>query len=165
MAITRADRTATSAFVGKTRRRTDTIMNRWDETWHRLREWTSGQAPSERLAVQVLQHEGFTGLDPSHPLGGKDGGKDASCVKDGRRCAMAVYFPRGEQPFSAIQKKFRSDLDAARTSDAEGFAFVTNQELRLAERRLLYEAWPEHVELFHLETLTAILDDPSMAAV
>jgi hypothetical protein len=28
-------------------------MIRVDETWHRLREWTAGQAPSERLAAQL----------------------------------------------------------------------------------------------------------------
>jgi hypothetical protein len=26
----------------------------WDETWHRLREWTAGQGPSERLAALLL---------------------------------------------------------------------------------------------------------------
>jgi hypothetical protein len=36
-------------------------MLRTDETWHRLREWTNGQAPSERLASQILAHEGFVG--------------------------------------------------------------------------------------------------------
>ncbi len=51
-----------------------------DETWHRLREWTKGQTPSERLAAQILIHEGLIDLDPSHPLGGKDGGKDASTL-------------------------------------------------------------------------------------
>jgi hypothetical protein len=58
---------------------------RWDETWHRLRDWTNGQGPSERLAAQILLNEGFTAFDPSHPLGGKDGGKDAICMKDGMR--------------------------------------------------------------------------------
>jgi hypothetical protein len=49
---------------------------RYDETWHRLREWTKGPSVSERLAAQILLHEGFVDLDPSHPLGGRDGGKD-----------------------------------------------------------------------------------------
>jgi hypothetical protein len=30
-----------------------TVDVRWDETWHRLLEWTSGQGPAERLAAQV----------------------------------------------------------------------------------------------------------------
>ena len=37
---------------------------RQDETWHRLREWTYRQTPSERLAAHVLLAEGYTGLDP-----------------------------------------------------------------------------------------------------
>lgn len=43
--------------------------SRWDETWHRLREWTDGPTRAERLAAQVLIREGFKSIDPSHPLG------------------------------------------------------------------------------------------------
>ena len=42
------------------------MSTRWDETWHRLREWTNGQGLSERLAAQILLAEGFTNVDPSH---------------------------------------------------------------------------------------------------
>ena len=49
---------------------------RQDETWHRLREWTSGQTPSERLAAQLLVASDYKDVDPSHPLGGPDGGRD-----------------------------------------------------------------------------------------
>ena len=49
------------------------MRNRYDETWHRLRESTKGQPPSERLAAQILINEGFTDVDQSHPLGGRDG--------------------------------------------------------------------------------------------
>ena len=45
--------------------------HRIDETWHRLRDWTLGQSPSERLAAQVLIFEGYKSVNPSHPLGGK----------------------------------------------------------------------------------------------
>lgn len=85
---------------------------RWDETWHRLREWTNGQAPSERLAAQILLHEGYKSLDPSHPLGGKDGGKDAICQKGNQKWLMAVYFPRGQQDFNEIKKKLFMILKA-----------------------------------------------------
>jgi hypothetical protein len=139
---------------------------RWDETWHRLREWTNGQAPSERLAAQVLLSDGFAALDPSHPLGGKDGGIDAVCTRGGKRWVMAVYFPRGQQPFAAIKKKFLSDLRGARSNRAEGFAFITNQELALARRaELVRAASPLDVELYHLERITTILDSPPLAAV
>jgi hypothetical protein len=139
---------------------------RWDETWHRLREWTNGQGPSERLAAQLLSAEGFEGIDPSHPLGGRDGRQDAVCTKDSKRWTMAVYFPRGEEGFGEIEKKFSHDSKGARSNGADGIAFVTNQELRLSERsRLIQSALPLLVELFHLERLTAILDRPGMMAV
>lgn len=138
---------------------------RRDETWHRLLEWTNEQAPSERLAAQVLLNEGFTGLDPSHPLGGRDGGLDAVCWKAGQRWVMGVYFPRGQQKLRDIEEKFCADLQGAHKNSAEGFAFVTNQELTLGERELLHSHWPDRVELYHLERITTILDSPSMAGV
>lgn len=142
------------------------MTNRWDETWHRLREWTNGQAPSERLAAQALIDGGFDGIDPSHPLGGRDGGKDALCSKQGKRWIMAVFFPRGQKDFAEIRTKFEGDLSGAMKNNALGIAFVTNQEIRLAEReelRLL--AGAIELDLFHLERVTAILDKPSMAGI
>ncbi|WP_067470359.1 hypothetical protein [Nocardia amamiensis] len=88
-------------------------MTRTDETRHRLLEWTQGQAPSERLAAQVLAHEGFEDIDPSHPLGGQDGGRDGVCTRDGQRWIFAVYFPRGQQSLTNIKKKLCDDPVAA----------------------------------------------------
>lgn len=139
---------------------------RWDETWHRLREWTNGQTPSERLAAQILLHEGYESLDPSHPLGGKDGGKDAVCQKGNQKWLMAVYFPRGQQDFNEIEKKFLHDLKGVKTNTADALAFVTNQELRLAERQTLHKlAGKISIELFHLERISAILDKPEMMSI
>ncbi len=141
-------------------------ISRWDETWHRLLQWTNGQAQSERLAHQILLHQGFENLDPSHPLGGRDGGRDAVAQKDGKRWVVGIYFPRGQRSFAEIERKFRDDLRDARRSEPFGFAFVTNQELRLAERDNLTEiALPQTAGLYHLERLTTILDSPSMVAV
>jgi hypothetical protein len=142
------------------------VRNRYDETWHRLREWTKGQAPSERIAAQILMRDGFSDLDPSHPLGGRDGGKDAFATKGGVRFAMAVYFPRGAQTFKTIRTKFENDLAAASSTRAAGFAFVTNQELTLGEREELRAlAGSVVVDLYHLERITTILDAPDMASV
>lgn len=139
---------------------------RIDETWHRLREWTYGQPPSERLSAQILNEEGYADIDPSHPLGGKDSGRDGECTREGRRWTWAVYFPRGQQDFSAIKKKLGEDIDVARKHDPSGIAFVTNQELRLAERRELREIGGDiNVELYHLERLASILDRPKMAPI
>jgi hypothetical protein len=120
---------------------------------------------SERLAAQILLHDGFEQLDPSHPLGGPDGGRDAICVRNGTPHWVAVYFPRGEARFADVERKFESDLDSARQGGATDFVFVTNQELRLAERQRLLEKWPDHIVLYHLERVTAILDDPGMYGV
>jgi hypothetical protein len=142
------------------------VSRRWDETWHRLREWTSGQGPAERLAVQILLAEGFEDVDPSHPLGGRDGGKDVVCVRAGIRHIGGFYFPRGQQPFADIESKFTSDLKAAQErNDAQAFVFVTNQELRLAERESLEAVWPDHVSLYHLERVTSLLDQPALASI
>jgi hypothetical protein len=61
---------------------------------------------------------------------------------------------------------FRADdLEGAKTCGVSGIAFVTNQELRLAEREnLLHAAVPLRTNIFHLERITGILDRPEMAA-
>ncbi|QVI24120.1 hypothetical protein KHQ06_15885 [Nocardia tengchongensis] len=141
-------------------------MTRWDETWHRLLEWTHGHSQAERLAIQLLYHEGFQNIDPSHPLGGKDNGRDGTCTKEGEPWCYAVYFPRGQQTFTTIKRKFVEDLKAAAKHDAGGFAFITNQELMLAERSQLKTLCGDaRFELCHLERATAILDRPFMAGV
>lgn len=138
---------------------------RTDETWHRLREWSYGQTPSERLAALMLDEEGFTDIDPSHPLGGKDGGRDGECTRDSSKWTWAVYFPRGQQDFTTIEKKLKDDIAAARKHKPVGIAFVTNQELRLAERRDLRELGGDlDIDIYHLERLATILDRPRMAA-
>lgn len=137
-----------------------------DETWHRLREWTYGQAQSERLSHQIVAAEGYRRIDPSHPLGGRDGKRDAIAYRNEQKFIVACYFPRGQQEFRDIQDKFRSDCEGVKINGAVGIAFVTNQELRLSERTNLASACPEvEVDFFHLERVTSILDRPDMEAV
>jgi hypothetical protein len=46
----------------------------------------------------------------------------------------------------------------------KGLAFVTNQELTLGEREELSALPPEiQVEIYHMERIAALLDQPSMA--
>jgi hypothetical protein len=140
--------------------------DRCDETWHRLREWTNGQAPSERLAAQILISEGFKDLDPSHPLGGPDGGRDATCTYDNKPWVMAVYFPRGKKKISEIKKKLNDDVLSASKHNPVGIAFVTNQELTQVQRQKLKNNNTScRLEIFHLDRLTTILDSPQMAGV
>jgi hypothetical protein len=131
------------------------------ETYHRLREWDKGSTAAERLAVQLLYAFGFRSIDPSHPLGGPDGLKDAICTRGGIRWAAAAYFPRGQQSFGGIKKKFLADLKGAEVNNAKGFVFVTNQELSLDEREELKAyAGAFEVEILHLEKIGSMLNTP-----
>src|SRR5215831_9131187 len=132
------------------------------ETWHRLRDWDEGSGKAERLAAQILIAEGFTSVDPSHPLGGRDGLKDIVCERDGRRWRAAAWFPRGERKFSQIQKKFKHDLGYPNDDD---FVFVCNQELRLDERKTLRSLKEPAPEIYHLERVSDILNSPAMYGV
>lgn len=129
-----------------------------DETWNRLLNWTKGQK-SERLAAHILSSEGFKSIDPSHPLGGKDGLKDIVAIKDNLQWIAATYFPRGQKSFSEIKKKFIGDIKGIKTNKVSGLTFITNQELTLSERKELKDIGKPHtIEIFHLERITHILD-------
>jgi hypothetical protein len=137
-------------------------MNEGKETWYRLLNWDRGQAPAERLAAIILRDEGFQSIDPSHPLGGKDGLKDMICYFHNSKWVGGVYFPRGQQTFTEIKAKYIHDLDGVYKNDAKGFAFITNQELRLAERKELAEIDNDvDVEIYHLERIANYLNTPS----
>lgn len=137
-------------------------MGEGRETFNRLLNWDRGQAPSERLAAIILSKEGFKGVDPSHPLGGKDGLKDMALSFNGKRWIGAVYFPRGQQSFSDIKSKFTHDLSGTDANNANGLAFVTNQEIRLSERKILTEIAPKiDVQIYHLERIASLLNTPS----
>ena len=136
--------------------------NEGGETIARLRDWDRGAAASERLAAQILRVEGYKSVDPSHPLGGPDGLKDVVCERQGGKWIGAAYFPRGQQPFSAIARKFKSDFTGMIQNQANGLAFVTNQELTLSERQELSNlGQPYKIEVLHLERIASILDSPA----
>jgi len=131
------------------------------EVWHRLLEWDRGQTPAERLSSLILRGEGFGAIDPSHPLGGRDGLKDLTLSYAGEKWIAGVYFPRGQQSFNEIKQKFEHDIKGVKVSASSGFAFITNQELRLAERKELIDLYPEiDVDIFHLERIASILNSP-----
>ncbi len=132
------------------------------ETWHRLLEWDRGQADSERLASRLLAIEGYEAIDPSHPLGGKDGGKDIVCKLDGEDCLVCIYFPRGQKSFADTLEKCRSDAEKTREAAYKGIVFFTNQEFTLSERETIKELGGERwVEVYHLERISAALYSPS----
>jgi hypothetical protein len=133
------------------------------ETWQRLVNWDKGQTPSERLAAQVLLYDKFESVDPSHPLGGRDGLKDIVCKKGDKKFIVATYFPRGQQDFKAIKDKFTDDANGVEKNKVDGIVFVTNQEIRLGEREELTDIVDKEkvVEIYHLERLNAILNTPN----
>lgn len=139
------------------RRRTD-----GDETWHRLKDWTKGQKPAERLASHILHSEEYKSIDPSHPLGGRDGIKDIICSKDGLNWVGACYFPRSQQSFSKIKEKFENDCKGIKKNLVDGIIFITNQELSLSERKKLISYNKKYkTEIYHLERLVNLLNYPN----
>lgn len=136
-----------------------------DETWHRLREWTYGSAMAERLAAQILRADGYTSIDPSHPLGGPDGGCDALCRKDGKHWSVGVHFARGKEAFGALARKFAEDAEKT-TGAADAFVFVTNQQLVKSQRAALKKkVAPLEADIYHLERVVGVLDAPGMRSV
>jgi hypothetical protein len=81
---------------------------------------------------------------------------------------VAVYFPRNQKSFRVIKRKFRNDLEGVLQNGAGGIAFVTNQELRLDEReelRMVAIGEAAACEVYHIERITALLDQPTMKYV
>lgn len=133
------------------------------ETWNRLLDWDKGSAAAERLAALILLSEGYNNLDPSHPLGGRDGLKDMKLSTGGKNWIGAVYFPRGQMTFNNISEKFEHDVKGVKSNNANGIVFITNQELRLAERQTLKEiadSYNSDLKIYHLEILADLLNLP-----
>jgi len=131
------------------------------ETWNRLLNWDKGQTPSERLASLILTSQEYKNVDPSHPLGGQDGGKDVLVSKDELNLVAGVYFPRGQKSFKEIKEKFLEDFEGVEKNGADGIVFITNQEIRLSERTALINLGKgKPVEIYHLERISLILNSP-----
>lgn len=134
-----------------------------DETINTLLNWTEAQKATERLASAILGLSGFTDINPSHPIGGRDGGKDLTCRKDQLEYIVAVSFNNGAQKFNLIKNKFQSDLKKMLSHNPDGVIFMTNQRLTLSERDILNLLVSENkkCEIFDLERIAAILSAPS----
>lgn len=131
------------------------------ETWKRLKDWDRDQKASERLSAQIIRVEGYTSIDPSHPLGGPDGLKDIVCFYEQKKWIASCYFPRIQKTLNEIMVKFKNDIDGMAKNQADGFVFLTNQELTLSERdSLINESHSANVNIYHLERISSILDSP-----
>jgi hypothetical protein len=145
-----------------------TLRPRSNETLWRLREWSNSKADAERLATQILTHEGYR-VWPSHPEGGPDGKADGIVQKlgepDAQRGVMAVYFPSGQKSWATIKRKLLDDADGVALNDASYLVFVTNQTISRSERAEAATALSMPLELLHIEELIRVLDQPVMAPV
>ncbi|HBJ40606.1 MAG TPA: hypothetical protein DDZ20_07580, partial [Hyphomonas sp.] len=133
-----------------------------NDTELRLSFWRDGSTKSERLAAAALKLSGYEEIDPQNPLGGPDGKKDIVCIKGGVRWVAAVFFPGGPKSFSAVKKKYLSDLAGA-TNEYGGFVFVTNQTLTAKQRVTLTKYATDlrkEADLIHLQQLQNLLDSP-----
>lgn len=131
------------------------------DTRYTLVQWDGGQESAERLSSHIISSEGYYSIDPIHPMGGRDGKKDMMCVKSGQKYIAACYFPRGQMTFSDIKNKFVNDLEGVKKNNAEGFVFVTNQEISDSERNQLRSLASHQIDIFHLERIINILNSPS----
>ena len=129
------------------------------ETLERLRNWDRGQPDAERLAGQILRLDGRTPI-PIHPKGGRDAGRDLIFSDNGRLWVVGCYFPTRPVTVGALKKKISGDLNSAKRHHPHGFVFVTNQEIKRALATLLRESAAVVIDLYDIERIRQILDDP-----
>jgi fido (protein-threonine AMPylation protein) len=116
---------------------------------------------SERLSAGILHLERYESVDPQHPLGGRDGGKDIVFAKEGERWIAACFFPPTEPSFAEVKTKFQADVKGVKANDGRGIAFFVNQHLTISERNeLLTLSDGLRAEIYHVERIRGILDDP-----
>lgn len=133
-------------------------------TLNELILWNRGAVQSAYLAQALIRIDGAEDIDPIHPRGGRDGGKDILCTFKGVLCVVAVYFPNESNKikYSDLKSKFRSDAKGAARNGRPGFLFVTNVHIRAKDRKELEKlaatAGLSPCILFHLERVHAILD-------
>ena len=116
---------------------------------------------SERLSAGILHLERYESVDPQHPLGGRDGGKDIVFAKEGERWIAACFFPPTEPSAAEVKTKFQDDVKGVKANDGKGIAFFVNQHLTISERNeLLALSDGLKAEIYHVERIRGILDDP-----
>ncbi len=118
----------------------------------------------------------FSEVNPRHPHGGPDGGRDIQAIFTGEQVAFgAVGFVNhandSDEQKKKIKDKFCSDLESAlkAKNDLEVFVFMTNVNLTLGEKNKLAEVGLatnlKHCEIFDRERLRLSLDSPFGLAI
>lgn len=132
------------------------MANASDKVRRNLEEWYGSQKDFEMMSAQILAMEGYSSVDPIHPLGGRDGGKDALAWKNDQLWGMAVAFWRSRQSFSEIRRKFVHDHDGIQKNNVQGMVFVTNQHITAQQRIQLQDLTSIEVDILHLERLVML---------
>ena len=130
------------------------------------------QLSRERLCLAVLAlDKRFTEVNPRHPRGGPDGGRDIEAVfRQEQRVFGAVGFVNqandSAEQKKIIRKKFEEDLNSALAAapKPEVFVFLTNVNLTIGEKNELVSKAKakrlEHAEIFDRERIRIALDSP-----
>ena len=107
----------------------------------------ANQRDREQMCRSVLAlNPHYSDVNPRHPSGGPDGGRDIEAVFDGERIAYgAVGFQNGgndsDEQKKQIRGKFSRDLKSALTakSDLKVFPFLTNLNFTMGEQSAMKE--------------------------
>jgi hypothetical protein len=119
------------------------------------------------LALDARFHD----VQPRHPRGGKDGGRDLEArLTDGRSVWAGIGFRNSATDSAAdrkwVKKKFSNDLTRALevAPELKAFVFITNVELTIGERdaltRMAKRRGIDFVDVLHRERLRILLDSP-----
>ena len=143
------------------------------DTDERLKSFLdTNQLERERLCLAVLAlDKRFSEVNPRHPRGGPDGGRDIEAVfRQEQRVFGAVGFVNqandSAEQKKIIQKKFEEDLNSALAAapKPEVFVFLTNVNLTIGEKNELVSKAKakrlEHAEIFDRERIRIALDSP-----
>ena len=143
------------------------------DTDQRLKSYLdTNQLARERLCRAVLAlDKRFTEVNPRHPRGGPDGGRDIEAMfRQEQRVFGAVGFVNQANDFDEhkkiIRKKFGDDLKSALTAapKPEVFVFLTNVNLTISEKNELVSKAKatslEHAEIIDRERIRIALDSP-----
>lgn len=137
-------------------------MTSGDRSYRALSFWLGGGKDSERMCAQLASIEGYSSVDPTHPLGGPDGKCDAQLMLGDECKIMAVSFSREPVSFAETRKKILSDCSGISKNGANGIVFFCNQKLTKNERESLSADLPSDstCEIYHLERIRQLLDRP-----
>ena len=132
----------------------------------------TNQLAREQMCRAVLAlDKRFTEVNPRHPRGGPDGGRDIEAVfRQEQRVFGAVGFINqandSNEQKKIIQKKFGDDLESALAAapKPEVFVFLTNVNLTIGEKNELVSKAKakhlEHAEIIDRERIRIALDSP-----